>query len=155
MYSSIAIVSIIAVAQAVNLEDWANCKANASAMNQERAEHTQHGAAFWWNQAPAEEMMEEVVALDDGIVLAEEEPMRENGWMRARENGLRERDAHSQHGDDFWWGQWEAPAAEMEVALGDEIVAEEEESMRGWMRPRDNVTKEREAHGQHGDAFWW
>ena len=151
MYSSIAIVSsMIAVAQAVNLSDWADCKANASAMNKERDEHRQHGAAFWWNQAP--EMADEGVTLDEGIVVVgdEEEPMRENGWMRARENGLKEREAHSQHGDDFWWGQWEAPAEG--VAMDDE---EEEDSMRGWMRPRENVTKERDAHTHHGDAFWW
>ena len=149
MYSTIAIVSIVAVAQAINLE-WADCSPNASAMNKERDEHTQHGAAFWWNGAPAEEMMAEEME-----VVAEEEPMYENGWMRARENGLREREAHPTHGDDFWWGQWEGDAPVEGVAMDDEMVAEDEEEMRGWMRPRDNVTKEREMHGQHGDAFWW
>ena len=156
MYSSIAIISIIAVAQAVNLSDWENCKANESAMKM-RGPHPHHGEDFWWGGAAAEDMEDDMdmgmeYDLDEGIVVVEDEPMyeHEHGWMKSghNENGWRGRGSHPKHGD---WSQW---APEMEVELDDGIVLVEEEPMYEdkWMT---NGWRGRGSHPRHEDWGHW
>ena len=111
MYSSIAIISILAVAQAVNLEDWQHTAAAEECdMDMEQVEECDMGMEY---------------DLDDGIVVVDEEPMHEHGWMKSGHNGngWRGRGSHPRHGE---WGHW---ASEEEVTLDDGIVEVDEEPM--------------------------
>ena len=136
MYSSIAFASVIVAANAIGLKD-SQWSADMRAAKEAGEEMPADGWGVWGREEeaaaelPAEEGAEEA-AEEPALDAAAEEEESTPGWMREREV-LRDFGEHGQHGGDFWWGQYEAPAE----IVGAEEDADEDEDPAGWANAQE------------------